>query len=105
MSYTENPFKLGQPALCINDVFPVVETTGDKSQIGKQAINHPRKGEVCHVDEILGEYIRFDKHDCNDENNPDYGWKWWKHTHFKPLTQQEYEAHCEADEIESKQYF
>lgn len=41
MAYIENPFTVGQYALCINENFPVVETTGDISQIGTQPINHP----------------------------------------------------------------
>lgn len=105
MSYIENPFTVGQYALCINENFPVVETTGDKSQIGTQPISHPKRGEICCVDEILGEYLRFDEHDCNDPNNPDYGWKWWKHTHFKPLTKQEVEEHYEKVGQGVKQWF
>ncbi len=95
MAYIENPFKVNQYALCINDNFPVIETTGDKSLIGTQATVHPKEGEICCVDEILGEYLRFDEYDCNDETNPDYGWKWWHHIHFKPLTNQEVEEHYE----------
>jgi len=56
-------------------------------------------------DEILGEYLRFDEHDCNDPNNPDYGWKWWKHTHFKPLTQQQVEEHYEKVGQGVKEWF
>ena len=93
MAYIENPFTVGQYVLCINENFPIVETTGDKSQIGTQPISHPKKGEICCVSEIIGEYLRFDEYDCNDPNNPGYGWNWWKHTHFKPISQQEVEEH------------
>lgn len=95
MAYIENPFKVGDYALCINDKFPIVETTRDKTQIGTYPSEHPKKGEICCVDEILGEFLRFDEYDCNDESSPDYGWKWWKHTHFKLLTNQEVEEHYE----------
>jgi len=93
MAYIENRFKVGQYALCINDNFPIVETTGDKSQIGINPITFPKKGEICCVDEILGEFLRFDEYDCNDETKLDYGWRWWIHTHFKPITQEEVEHH------------
>lgn len=61
------------------------KTFKNQLQTGTHPINHPKKGKICCVDEILGEYLRFDEHDCNDPNNPDYGWKWWNHTHFKPF--------------------
>lgn len=105
MEYIDNPFEIGNYALCINENFPVVETTGDKSQIGKQPLSHPKYGEICCVDEVLGEYFRFDEHDCDDPNNPDYGWKWWKHTHFKILTQEEVEEHYANAGKDVKQWF
>lgn len=90
--YIENPFKVGQYAKCINDNFPAVITTDeDKSQLGKQPKNHPIKGKFYVVDEVLGEFIRFDEFDCHEQNSLDFGWKWWKHTHFKPLTDSEFE--------------
>lgn len=82
MAYIENPFRTGQYAQCINDNFPVVETTGDKSQIGTHPLTHPKKGEICCVDEILGEFLRFDEYDCNDETSIDYGYKWWKRIRY-----------------------
>ena len=106
MAYIENPFKTGEYALCINENFPVVATTDeDKSIIGKQPTRHPKKGEICCVDEILGEYLRFDEYDDHDESSPDYGWKWWKHTHFKKMTMQEVEDHYEQIGKETKQWF
>jgi hypothetical protein len=89
MPYIENPFNVGDYALCVNDNFPIVTTTGDKSQIGSKPDIHPQKGEVCCVDEILGEFLRFDEYDFNDS------WNWWIHTHFKKLTQEEVEDHYE----------
>ena len=92
MAYIENPFKVGHYALCINDIFPIVITTGDKSQIGNLPTIFPQKGEICCVIEILGEYLRFEEY---DENYLDYGWRWWMHTHFKPITQEEVENRYE----------
>jgi len=91
MAYVENPFKVGQYALCINDNFHVVKTTGDKSKIGTITIRFPKIGEICCIDEILGEFLRFDEYDCNDKMSVDYGWHWWKHINFKPITLEEVE--------------
>lgn len=92
MSYIENPFKVGQYAKCINDNFPEIITTNeDKSNLGKQPSKYPKLGKYYVVDEILGEFIRFDEFDCSDENSIDYGYKWWFHTHFQALTDEEFE--------------
>lgn len=106
MAYIENPFKVNQYVLCINDDFPVMATTdNDKSIIGTHPLRHPSKGEICCVDELLGEYLRFDEYDDNDENSPDYGWKWWKHTRFKAVTKQEVENHYEQVGKNVKEWF
>ena len=86
MAYTENPFKVGQSVVCINDYFPQAITTGeDKSRIGIVPQSRPSKGVVYQIDEILGEFIRFDCMDMSDVEDPDYGWRWWKHTHFAAI--------------------
>lgn len=106
MEYIENPFRAGEYALCINETFPVVATTEEnKSIIGSVPMRHPKKGEICCVDETLGEFIRFDEYDDNNESSPDYGWKWWKHTHFKKLTLQEVEEHYESIGKKTKEWF
>ena len=83
MAYIDNPFKSGDTVICINDRFSMVVTTADKSLIGTLPPIHPAIGESLVIDEILGEFIRFDRYDCKDTSLPDYGWRWWKHTHFK----------------------
>lgn len=88
---TDNSFYVDQCVVCINDNFPMVITTGDKSRIGTHADACPKIGEVLSIDEILGEFIRFDKYDCHDETHPDYGWRWFKHTHFRAATENETE--------------
>lgn len=95
MAYIENPFEVGNYVICVNDIFPAVSTTGDKSLIGTLPSEYPKKGEVCCIDEILGEFIRFDEYDCNEETSLEYGFRWWKHTHFKLMTNEEVENHYE----------
>ena len=92
MAYIDNPFKVGQYAQCINDRFPEIITTNeDKSHLGEQPKNYPKLGKFYCVDEVLGEFIRFDEFDCHDEDSSHFGWSWWFHTHFKPLTDEEFE--------------
>lgn len=90
MAYIDNPFKVGQTVVCIRDCFPRIITTGqDKSGLGKIPDVHPKREEVLVIDEILGEYLRFDKYDCYDETHPDFGWRWWKHTAFAPIQEKQ----------------
>lgn len=80
----ENNFKEGQKVVCISERFPLHKTTQtDKSNIGTQATNHPKKGEIIVIDEILGEFLRFDKYDTNESFN------WWKADRFAPIDEAE----------------
>ena len=86
MAYIKNPFSVGQKVVCVSDFFHrLITTKEDKSNIGGLPISHPLKGVVYTIDEILGEYLRFDPLDDWDTNSPDYGWRWWKHTCFAPI--------------------
>lgn len=85
MAYIENPFTVGQSVVCINDHFSLVITTADKERICTLPPVHPKLNEHLVIDEILGEYLRFDKYDCDDVNHPDFGWRWWRHTHFAAI--------------------
>lgn len=90
MAYIENPFKVGQLVICINENFPVVATTlEDKSIIGTITKNHPKEGEQLEIDEILGEFLRFSMYDEETCYN------WWMHTHFKILEDLTDEEHTE----------
>jgi len=72
-------FFVGQEVVCISESFPVHTTTeADKSIIGKQALIHPKKGENLVIDEMLGDFIRFDKYDTDACN-------WWHSSRFCPL--------------------
>ena len=94
--YVENPFSPGCYVIVINDTFPITATTSPKVEVGKLATVHPKKGDVLCVDEILGEYLRFGEYDCNDQSDPEYGWRWWKHTCFAPICEEDVEAYYEA---------
>ncbi len=82
MAYIDNPFSAGETVVCIKDNFILQIADGRKERIGTLATEHPKVGEMLEISEILGEFLRFDKYDCWDISHPDYGWRWWKHTHF-----------------------
>jgi hypothetical protein len=72
-------FYEGQKVVCISEDFPQIRTTNkDKSELGQQAIQHPKKGETLVIDEMLGVFLRFDKYDTDSFN-------WWHNSRFKPL--------------------
>jgi len=72
-------FYEGQKVVCISESFPVFKTTEeDKSKIGQQAPMHPVKGETLVIDEMLGDFLRFDKYDTDAFN-------WWHSSRFRPL--------------------
>ncbi len=75
-------FQEKQKVVCISDAFPCTHDTGDGTQIGKTPIIRPIVGRTYVIDEILGEYIRFEELDCNDPNAPEYGYKWWHQSRF-----------------------
>lgn len=87
-------FKERQKVVCISDDFPAVHTTGDKYEIGKMPNTHPIVGCTYIIDEILGDFIRFNEFDCDDPNSPEYGYKWWHHSRFEPYNAtNEYAGH------------
>ena len=68
--------KEGDLVKCVSTNFLHWKTTNiDKSQIGSQADFHPRLGEQLIIDEILGEFIRFDCYDTDSYN-------WWHNSRF-----------------------
>ena len=69
----------GQKVVCISENFPVHATTlEDKNDIGKQASTRPVKGETLIIDEMLGDFLRFNKYDTDSFN-------WWHCSRFRPL--------------------
>lgn len=75
--------KQGDKVICVSENFPRWKTTDeDKTGIGLQPKIHPTKGEVLTVDEVLGEFLRFDIYDTDSYN-------WWKSNRFRKLNLQE----------------
>ena len=76
----------GQKVVCISEDFPVIKSTAeDKSDEGRQAPSHPIKGETLIINEMLWDFLRFDKYDNHNQSDPNYGWNWWHNSRFKPL--------------------
>ena len=76
----KNEFYEGQKVVCISENFPLIKKYGGT---GKEAVNTPKKEEVLVIDEILGEFLRFDKYDTEESYN------WWKSDRFAPITEEE----------------
>lgn len=76
----EHGFQEGQKVVCILQDFPVIKKYGGT---GKEADNTPKKNEILVIDEILGEFLRFDKYDTNESFN------WWKADRFAPIDETE----------------
>jgi len=69
-------FSEGQKVICISEDFPLIKKYGGT---GKEAQATPKKDEVLVIDEILGEFLRFDIYDTEESNN------WWKDDRFMPI--------------------
>ena len=86
-------FYEGQKVVCISEIFPVHATTEtDKSIIGTQAAFHPKKGETLIIDEILGDFLRFDKYDTDAFN-------WWHCSRFRPIDEIQITSQIEELEV------
>ncbi len=71
-------FAAGQKVVCVSDHFPVIRKYGGT---GEEANLTPKEGEVLIIDEILGEFLRFDKYDTDESFN------WWMADRFAPLNE------------------
>lgn len=69
-----NPFYEGQTVVCINDSF----IQGN----GRESSNHPHRNEVLVVDEVMGEFVRFEKYDIGTDEKL---WQYWEHKNFAPV--------------------
>ena len=78
----DHGFYEGQTVVCISQHFPLIKEYGGT---GKEAQYTPQKGEILVIDEILGEFLRFDKYDGPESYN------WWIATHFAPIDETELE--------------
>lgn len=75
----ENEFYEGQKVVCISENFPLLKKYGGDTE----AKNTPKKDEVLIIDEILGEFLRFDKYDTDESYN------WWYFNRFAPISEEE----------------
>lgn len=80
----QNPFYEGQKVVCVSDEFPRIEKYSGPGP--KYAKKHPVKGQVLIVDEILGEFVRFDIFDTTESCC------WWIHKNFAPYDGPVYNA-------------
>lgn len=78
----EHGLREGQKVACISENFPVIKKYGG---VGKESNNTPKQNEVLVIDEILGDFLRFDKYDTNESFN------WWKADRFVPFDEIELE--------------
>jgi hypothetical protein len=76
----KHQFEEGQKVVCILGRFPLIKEFGGT---GREAVDTPKKNEVLIIDEILGEFLRFDKYDTDDSFN------WWAGDHFAPFDEME----------------
>lgn len=91
----KNKFNEGQKVMCVSNDFPLIKKYGGN---GKEPLKTPKKDEILIIDEILGDFLRFEKYDSNESIN------WWKFDRFRDITEleerQEYEdKQREADEM------
>lgn len=77
-----NNFSEGQKVICISEDFPIIKKY---SPNGIQANKTSKPGEILVIDEILGDFLRFDIYDTNNSFN------WWHHTRFAPIDESEIE--------------
>ena len=91
----KNNFHEGQKIVCVSENFPLIkEYGGNWIEPNKK----PKKDEVLIIDEILGDFLRFDKYDTSESFN------WWKYDRFADINEleelQNYEDNQRlADEI------
>lgn len=76
----------GSSVVCISEDFPWIKKHGGSGP----AKDHPKKGEILIVDEILGEFLRFDKYDTEESFN------WWHITRFAPI-EEDFESELERE--------
>ena len=87
-----NIFSEGQKVVCISEDFPIIE----KWSTGEETNNKPKKGEILVIDEILGDFLMFNKYSSEGEIN------WWKYDRFAPIEETDTSSfnhshrHCEA---------
>lgn len=72
-----NPFEVGQTVVCISEDFPWIQKYGGVNP----ATITPKLHEQLTVNEILGDFVRFDKYDT------DASYNWWYWNRFAPISE------------------
>ena len=75
----ENRFEEGQKVICISNNFPHIKKYGGS----EGATTTPKKGEILVIDEVLGDFLRFDKYDTYESYN------WWMFNRFSLIDDME----------------
>ena len=79
-----------QQVVCINGNVPRIKKYG-----GKRAPSiKPKKGEILIIDEILGEFLRFNVYDTSESFN------WWIDNQFAPVDEFEIEENFIEEVLE-----
>ena len=80
---------INQKVVCINDDFPPIKKYEDLSHpssgIFNSAGNKPKLREVIIIDDVLGDFLRFEKYDTVESFN------WWIADNFAPIDDEKVE--------------
>lgn len=75
-----NDFEKGESVICINDNFPLIPEFGGNGDI----VEKPKVGEILTVDEVLGDFLMFEKYNTETSTN------WFFFTKFRRAQGSEY---------------
>lgn len=89
-----NDFKQGERVICINDNFPWIPEFGGNGD----NIEKPKVGEILTVDEVLGDFLMFEKYNTETSTN------WFFFNRFKRIDEENFKEHKDQLEIESKNF-
>lgn len=76
--------------ICINDDFPFIKKYGGDE---KGASIKPKKGDILIIDEILGDFLRFDLFDTPEQFN------WWHKSRFRRIDDEELSCSAELEQL------
>ncbi len=83
-------YRVGAMVVCVSTNFPVVKKFSSTNVGAKEC---PKLHEHLMIDEILGDYLRFDKYDEHGMCN------WWKYDRFIPLSSEQLAENKKEGEI------
>lgn len=76
--------------ICINDDFPFINKYGGNE---KEASIKPKKGDILIIDEILGDFLRFDLFDTHEQFN------WWHKSRFRKIDEEEISCSAKLEKL------